>query len=121
MSVSSLMETFTAEANKELKKNESIQKVLKPYRKRRFILNIRGDSCYSINVMDEKLSLKKAKRIRRRAGDMYLEVGKDVFTNVLRRKRLRLSELRFIKHSNITIRELDLAGMLFKKYFTKSI
>jgi len=120
MSVSRILETFITEANKELKKDESLQKVLKPYIKRRLLLNVKGDSKYSIDIIPEGLALKK-ERIVRRANDMYLEIDKNMFTNILRRQRLRMSEIRFIKHSNITIRELDLAGMLFKKYISGRI
>lgn len=116
MSVKNTLEAFVGEANKRIREDASLQKIIKPYMGRRLILNIEGQASYLFKISPEGLSLETERKLAPKTGDMYIRMDKDRAERLIRQRQLRLADLPFIKHRNITIREVKLARALLRSY-----
>lgn len=119
MSIKKTLAAFVGEANKKIREDASLQKTLKPYMGRRLILNVEGQASYLFKIMPEGVSLETDRKLAPKPGDVYIELGKDRAERLIRQRRLRLADLPFIKHRNITIREIKLARELIRRYLSQ--
>lgn len=119
MSVKKTLEAFVGEANKRIREDASLQKTLKAYMGRRIILNIEGQASYLFKISPEGVSLDTKRKLAPKTSDMYITMDKDRGERLIRQKRLRFADLPFIKHRNITIREVKLAKELLRRYLSQ--
>ena len=108
MSIKEELHALLKEINERIKKKESLQKVQKLYSGRNLILNVEDDAYYRFNITSEDINFEIMKEIKLKPTDMYIKMDKDRVIKFLDQKKLRLADIQFIEHRNITIKEIKL-------------
>ncbi len=67
-----------------------------------------GDAYYCFKIASEGISLEIMKEISRKPSEMYIKMDKDIVKKLIEKRRVRLSDLRFIEHKNIKIQEVKI-------------
>lgn len=119
MRLKEILEQLIQEANKRIEEDALLRKVLKSYMGRRLVFNIKDEVTYGFNITPEGISLETEKELEPKPGDMYIEMSSDRAERLIRQRRLRLVDLAFIEHKNITIREIKLAKELHRRYLSR--
>lgn len=119
MSIEKTLAALVGEANKRIRDDPSLQQILKPYIKRRLILSIEGQANYLFKITPEGVNLETKRKMVPKPTDMYIKMSENRSKRLIQQRRLRLADLPFIKHRNITIREVKLARKLYKKYLSQ--
>lgn len=108
MSLSDPLSVIIKEINERLKKDKSLRSIQERYNGRRFILNIEDEEYFYFNITLEDIVLESSKELKMEPSDMYIKMDRERARRLIKLKRLRLGDLRFIEHRNITIKELKL-------------
>lgn len=108
MSLKDPLSIIVKEINERIKKDPSLRSIQERYSGRRFILNIEDEEYYCFNITLEGIILESSKELKLKATDMYIKMGRERAKRLIKLKRLRLGDIRFIEHKNITVKELKL-------------
>ncbi|MFW9970598.1 MAG: hypothetical protein ACFFDF_10380 [Candidatus Odinarchaeota archaeon] len=108
MSLKESLSIMLKEINEKIRKDNVLQSIQDQYKGRKFILNIDNEEYYKFNITPEDIILESMKELELKPTDMYIKIDRERAIKFIKLKRLRLGDLRFIEHKNITVKELKL-------------
>jgi hypothetical protein len=111
MSLEKRIHSTLDEANKMIRQDTELQQALKPYIGRHLLVNIEGDATYELVLSPKGLSMEKAAPRQPNKNEFYISIERAIAN-----KKISLSDLRKIKHKNVSAREIKLARDLVKKH-----
>jgi hypothetical protein len=104
------------DANKAIKQDAGLQQALRPYIGRHLLVNIEGDATYELILGAKGLSMEQAEPRQPNKNEFYISMKSALAERALVNKKISLSDLRQIKHKNVSAREIKLARDLIKKH-----
>jgi hypothetical protein len=116
MSLEKRIHSTLDEANKMIRQDTELQQALKPYIGRHLLVNIEGDATYELVLSPKGLSMEKAAPRQPNKNEFYISMEHALAERAIANKKISLSDLRKIKHKNVSAREIKLARDLVKKH-----
>ena len=109
MNLQKQLKILVEKANKKIKIDPILQKILKPYWRRRLILNVMGQADYIFNLSNYGITLQAKNNVLPQPLDMYIEMKSSILEKIISQQGIKLEDLPFINCKNIEIREIRLA------------
>ncbi|MFW9909984.1 MAG: hypothetical protein ACFFEF_15560 [Candidatus Thorarchaeota archaeon] len=116
MSLEKIIQQTLDEANNMMRIDVVLQQALRPYIGRYLLVSIDGDAAYELVLSPKGLTMEKIQSRPPNKNEFYISLKRSLAERSLINRKISLSDLRQIKHKNVSARELQLARDLVKKH-----
>jgi hypothetical protein len=116
MSLEKRIQHTLDEANITIKGEVKLQQALRPYIGRHLLVNIEGDATYELILGQKGVTMQHVASQQPDKNEFYISTERALAEHALTTKKISLTDLRQIKHKNVSTREIRLARDLIKKH-----